>query len=239
MTNALRVVKKPIIINTLQKTGSTFLQNVLSEITGIPVKLLQDRTIDHNNFSIRVAMELREEDLISKTHSIPTTALIEYLKVNQIRPIYLIKDEQEILASLHKHALRANQKIFETQLLHEMSEEDQVKFIADKYGYEIVKFKFLWALEFMRAEISPILVKTNVMMSSKLEFIKYIISNALPNTEISDETIDNAIEKIQSSEKSNYFKTENKHVYLSNSAEKAVSIIQKNYPEVFSLYKKI
>ena len=81
------------IINTLEKTGSTLLTNILSDITSIQEITLGDRSIDNYDFSITTAYSNGEKNLISKTHSLPTASFMEYLSKNQIRPIFLKRDE--------------------------------------------------------------------------------------------------------------------------------------------------
>ena len=235
MINFQFVKERHIIINTLEKTGSNLLTNILSDITSIKEITLGDGSIDNYSFSIAAAYSNREKKLISKTHSLPNVSFMEYLSNNQIRPIILKRDEQEILSSYHAHVLRG--KTFSSELVKSMSEHDQVEFISQRHCFRIIQFKIQWILALQKFRIEPIIIDMQQILGpSGASLIQDLLNNLNFKQEYDHGAIRATIDSVSKSPRSNHYGTKKIYQYHSAFAYKYKQAFFIKYPELGQFY---
>lgn len=235
MTDFEFVKGRHIIINTLEKTGSTLLTNILSDITFIQEITLGDRSIDNFNFSLGMARSNREKNLISKTHSLPTIFFMEYLSKNNIRPIILKRDEQQVLSSFHAHLLR--RKTISSEIFRSMSEPDQIEYVAQTHLLRIVQFKAIWIVALQKFNIKPIIVDMQqILGASGTSVIHALLKELGIENGWDNQLIERTIESVSKSPRSNHYGTKVIHRYSSAIAEEYKRTFFRKHPNLVHLY---
>ena len=101
-----------IFVACFQKSGSTYLTELLSEITGFPSRALV-AAYGHNDQDVHeLALEdVEHKSSVTQQHAKGTANNVELLKKYGIRPVVLVRDIFDVMVSLYDHIERGRDRV--------------------------------------------------------------------------------------------------------------------------------
>ncbi|MCK7589906.1 sulfotransferase domain-containing protein [Subsaxibacter sp. CAU 1640] len=147
-----------VLIACLPKSGSTFLSDVLVNVTGFdfvqfqPIRGTNDHNIDHHFF-----YENSNKNTVTQLHIKPNDSNKKIFLKENIKIVFLYRDLLSSLKSMHRHILEENNKWFMFSIadgFESWSIERQFDFIIDLIAPWYINFLTAWKKEISLGELS-------------------------------------------------------------------------------------
>jgi len=140
------------IVLSQPKSGSTFLANCLSRLTGYPVRKYAAARDNDYQFSLEQARAVRGENAIIHLHSKATLSFVAWLHATGYRVILLDRDFKGFCLSMRNHVLRGPRTAVRN-LMAEMDRSGQLEFVALQWHGWCVDFQLGWQAEVRASDL--------------------------------------------------------------------------------------
>ncbi|MCC1484914.1 sulfotransferase domain-containing protein [Winogradskyella immobilis] len=169
-----------IFIACLPKSGSTFLANVLVNITGFEFVQFQPiRGTNDHNIDPSVFYESLNKNTITQLHSKPNESNKYYMERYNIKIIFLYRDIRSSLKSFYNHIITENDKWFMFTVAKEFREweiEKQFDFLIDLIIPWYINFLTSWKIEVKKKELDILEIDFDDFKNSNAETINKILT---------------------------------------------------------------
>lgn len=170
---------KHILIACLPKSGSTFLANTLSQVTGYDFVQFQPiRGTNDHNIDKGVLLSSLNKNTVTQLHLKPNDFNFKNLKAYQIKVIFLNRGLVDSLKSFHHHILNENDKWFMFTVAGDFKNwtiERQFDFLIDMVLPWYINFITYWKLRINDGELEVLEIDFDEFKKDNIATIEKIL----------------------------------------------------------------
>ena len=171
--------EKHIFIACLPKSGSTFLANVIAELTGFKFIQFQPiRGTNEHNIDQGVLFSNLNKNTVTQLHLKPSESNKKLLESHNIKVVYLYRGILDSLRSFHRHILNENDQWFmftATEDFETFSLEKQFDFIIDLILPWYINFLTSWEKELKNGSLHVLPVDYYHFKTDNQQVIKEVL----------------------------------------------------------------